>query len=89
MARWDYPHWVLSEDLDATRAAKPGAKKKQSDDKLLAQIPTGEENAALFDDLKLPISKATFKRKRQQLDQILVTKVANKSGQHENAYYQL
>ena len=87
VARWDYPHWVLSEDLDASRAAKPGAKKKQGDDKLLAQIPTGEENAALFDDLKLPISKVTFNRRRQQLEQILVTKVANKSGQHENAYY--
>ena len=89
VARWDYPHWVLSEDLDATRAAKPGAKKKQSDDKLLAQIPTGEINAALFDDLKLPMSKVTFNRRRQQIDQILVTKIKTKSGQHENAFYQL
>ena len=79
---------MLSEDLDASRAAKPGAKKKEGDDKLLAKIPHGQDNAALFGDLNLQMSKVTFNRRRLQIDQILVTKVINAAGQHENAFFQ-
>jgi hypothetical protein len=88
VARWDYPHWVLSEDLDASRAAKPGAKKKQADDKLLANIPHGQDNAALFSDLNLDISKHQFARRRAEIDAIKVVKSINAAGKIENAYYQ-
>ena len=88
VARWDYPHWVLSEDLDASRAAKPGAKKKQADDKLLANIPHGQDNAALFSDLNLDISKHQFARRRADIDAIKVVKSVNAAGKIENAYYQ-
>jgi len=87
VARWDYPHWVLSEDLDASRAAKPGAKKKQGDDKLLALIPSGEDNAAFIGDMHLDISKIQFNRRRQEIDAIQVVKMVNSSGKLENAYY--
>ena len=87
VARWDYPHWVLSEDLDASRAAKPGAKKKQGDDKLLALIPSGEDNAAFFGDLNLDISKPQFNRRRAEIDAIQVVKMLNSAGKLENAFY--
>jgi hypothetical protein len=87
VARWDYPHWVLSEDLDASRAAKPGAKKKQGDDKVLALIPSGEEQAAFFGDLNLDISKAQFNRRRAEIDAIQVVKMLNSTGKLENAFY--
>ena len=87
VARWDYPHWVLSEDLDASRAAKPGAKKKQGDDKLLALIPSGEEQAAFFGDLNLDISKPQFNRRRAEIDAIQVVKMLNSAGKLENAFY--
>ena len=87
VARWDYPHWVLSEDLDASRAAKPGAKKKQGDDKLLALIPSGEDNAAFLGDLDLDISKPQFNRRRQEIDAIQVVKMLNSAGKLENAFY--
>ena len=87
VARWDYPHWVLSEDLDASRAAKPGAKKKQGDDKLLALIPSGENNAAFFGDLNLDISKIQFNRRRAEIDAIQVVKMVNSAGKLENAFY--
>jgi len=87
VARWDYPHWVLSEDLDASRAAKPGAKKKQGDDKLLALIPSGEEQAAFFGDLDLDISKPQFNRRRAEIDAIQVVKMLNSAGKLENAFY--
>ena len=88
VARWDYPHWVLSEDLDASRAAKPGAKKKHGDDKLLAQIPSGEEQAAFFGDLNLDMCKHQFARRRAKIDAIQVVKMVNSAGKLENAYYQ-
>ena len=88
VARWDYPHWVLSEDLDASRAAKPGAKKKESDDKLLAKIPHGEDNAALLSDLNLDIAKVSFNKRRAKIDAIKVVKLVNSAGRIENAYYQ-
>ena len=87
VARWDYPHWVLSEDLDASRAAKPGAKKKQGDDKLLALIPSGEDNAAFFGDMNLGISKQQFIRRIKDIDAIQVIKLVNSTAKHENAYY--
>ena len=87
MARWDYPHWVLSEDLDASRAAKPGAKKKQGDDKLLALIPSGEDNAAFLGDLDLDISKPQFNRRRAEIESIQVVKMLNSAGKLENAFY--
>ena len=87
VARWDYPHWVLSEDLDASRAAKPGAKKKHGDDKLLAQIPSGEDNAAFFSDMDLGICKHQFNRRRAEIDAIQVVKVINSAGKIENAFY--
>ena len=87
VARWDYPHWVLSEDLDASRAAKPGAKKKQGDDKLLALIPSGEEQAAFFGDLNLDMSKIQFNRRRAEIDAIQVVKMVNSAGKLENAFY--
>ena len=88
VVRWDYPHWVLSEDLDASRAAKPGAKKKQNDDKLLALIPFGEDNAMFFDDINLDISKHQFARRRASIDAIKLKKMHNSLGKIENAYYQ-
>lgn len=88
VARWDYPHWVLSEDLDASRAAKPGAKKKQGDDKILDQIPFGEHNAVFYSDIVLDMSKANFDRRRQKIDKIKVIKVQNDAGRAENAFYQ-
>ena len=87
VARWDYPHWVTSEDLDASRAAKPGAKKKQGDDKLLAQIPSGEDNAAFLGDLDLDISKPQFNRRRAEIESIQVVKMLNSAGKLENAFY--
>jgi len=87
VARWDYPHWVLSEDLDASRAAKPGAKKKHGDDKLLAQIPSGEEQAAFFGDLNLDMCKHQFARRRAKIDAIQVVKMVNSAGKLENAFY--
>jgi hypothetical protein len=87
VARWDYPHWVLSEDLDASRAAKPGAKKKQGDDKLLALIPSGEDNAAFFSDMDLDISQRQFSRRRAEIDAIQVVKMVNSAGKLENAFY--
>ena len=87
VARWDYPHWVLSEDLDASRAAKPGAKKKQGDDKLMAMIPSGEDNAAFLGDLDLDISKPQFNRRRAEIDAIQVVKMVNSAGKLENAFY--
>jgi hypothetical protein len=87
VARWDYPHWVLSEDLDASRAAKPGAKKKQGDDKLLALIPSGEDNAAFFSDMDLDISQRQFSRRRAEIDAIQVVKMLNSAGKLENAFY--
>ena len=78
---------MLSEDLDASRAAKPGAKKKQGDDKVLALIPSGEEQAAFFGDLNLDISKAQFNRRRAEIDAIQVVKMLNSAGKLENAFY--
>ena len=88
VARWDYPHWVLSEDLDASRAAKPGAKKKQGDDKLLANIPHGQDNALFINQLDLGMTKANFNKRRAEIDAIKVVKSVNSAGRIENAYYQ-
>jgi len=88
VARWDYPHWVLSEDLDASRAAKPGAKKKQGDDKLLANIPHGQDNALFINQLDLGMTKANFNKRRAEIDAIKVVKSVNAAGRIENAYYQ-
>ena len=87
VARWDYPHWVLSEDLDASRAAKVGAPKKQSNDKILNYIPLGEDNAIFFNQLNIDISKQQFNRRRQEIDHIKVVKMINSAGKLENAFY--
>ena len=87
VARWDYPHWVLSEDLDASRAAKPGIKKK-CDDIILLNIPVGEENAKFFNELKIDISKVHFWRRIKEIESIKVIKMINESKRIENAYYQ-
>lgn len=88
VARWDYPHWVLSEDLDASRAAKPGAKKKQGDDKLLAKITHGQDNALFINQLDLDMTKDNFNKRRAKIDAIKVVKSVNTAGRIENAYYQ-
>lgn len=88
VARWDYPHWVLSEDLDASRAAKPGAPKRQSNNKILDAIPFGESNAIFYNQLDIDMSKQQFNRRRQEIDAIKVIKSVNSAGKIENAYYQ-
>jgi len=87
VARWDYPHWVLSEDLDASRAAKPGAKKKASDNDLLSKIPSGQDNALFINQLNITLSKAQFNNRRQSIDAIKCVKTINEAGKLENAYY--
>lgn len=87
VARWDYPHWVLSEDLDASRAAKPGAKKKASDNDLLCKIPSGQDNALFINQLNITLSKAQFNNRRQSIDAIKCVKTINEAGKLENAYY--
>jgi len=87
VARWDYPHWVLSEDLDASRAAKPGAKKKMNDDDLLSKIPVGEENKVFFEELKLGMSEKTLQARIKQIGGVNITKMKSNSSRLKNAYY--
>jgi hypothetical protein len=87
VARWDYPHWVLSEDLDASRAAKPGAKKKMNDDDLLSKVPVGEENKVFFEELKLGMSEKTLQARIKQIGGVNITKMESNSKRQKNAYY--
>jgi len=88
VARWDYPHWVLSEDLDASRAAKPGVQRKVSDSKLLEAVPIGEENALLPKDINHGYNDdSTFKKYAKKLDEIKVIMLKTDSGQKANHYY--
>jgi len=87
VARWDYPHWVLSEDLDASRAAKPGAKKKMNDDDLLSKIPVGEENKVFFEELELDMAEKTFQARINKMSDVIRTKKNNSSNRQQNAYH--
>jgi hypothetical protein len=87
VARWDYPHWVLSDDLDASRAAKPGAKKKMNDDDLLSKIPVGEENKVFFEELELGITEKTFQARTNKMSDVIRTKKNNNSNRQQNAYH--
>jgi hypothetical protein len=87
VARWDYPHWVLSEDLDASRAARPGAKKKMNDDELLSKIPVGEENKVFFEELELGITEKTFRARTNKMSDVIRTKKNNSSNRQQNAYH--
>lgn len=87
VARWDYPHWVLSEDLDASRAAKPGAKKKMNDDDLLSKIPVGEENKVFFEELELGITEKTFQARTNKMSDVIRTKKNNSTNRQQNAYH--
>jgi len=87
-ARWDYPHRVLSEVLDASRAAKPGVQRKVSDSKLLEAVPIGEENALLPKDINHGYNDdSTFKKYAKKLDEIKVIMLKTDSGQKANHYY--
>jgi len=88
VSRWDYPHWVLSEDLDATRAAKPGFKKIDNDNSLILKMPEGQENAKFFNDLDVSLSKVQFIRRVKEIGGIKIAKMVNDAGRVENAYYQ-
>ena len=87
VARWDYPHWVLSEDLDASRAAKPGAKKKMNDEDLISKIPVGEKNKAFFEDLGLAITEKAFQARIKRISGINIGKMKSNSNRLKNAYY--
>ena len=88
VARWDYPHWVLSEDLDASRAAKPGFKKIDNDNSLISKMPAGADNAKFFTDLDVSLSKVQFIRRVKEIGGIKIAKMINDAGRVENAYYQ-
>ena len=88
VTRWDYPHFVVADDKDATAHAKPGAKRKASDSQLLEVLPIGEQNALLPRDIKHGYSDdSTFKRYAKDNDEIKVIKLKTDSGQPANHYY--
>ena len=87
VVRWDYPNFIIDDSKDASKHAKPGAKKKTGDKEILDALWVGSENAKHYNRLKLNISKVTFDKRIKEIDGVFMVKMKNDNGKLENAYY--
>jgi len=88
VVRWDYPNFIIDESKDASKHAKPGAKKKMSSRDFLAFFPD-KSSAKTKEEMchKLGISESTFRRKLSEFNEIKLLKDESVSGRPKNRYY--
>ncbi|MCP4097432.1 MAG: AAA family ATPase [Planctomycetaceae bacterium] len=87
VVRWDYPNFIIDEAKDASKHAKPGAKRKHSDDDILIKLPVGKANAMHFDALGCDMNKRSFEARIAQIIGANVTKKLNANKKLEKAFY--
>jgi hypothetical protein len=88
VAHWDFPHWVMAENKDASKAAKPGIIKSISDEDLLNALPVGPENAKRIEEINQPLSADQFKARLKRLpgwSHVWIE--SGKKGQKPMGYY--
>lgn len=88
VANWDYPHFNLADDLDASKHAKPGAKRKMSDSEFLAAFP-GRDDAKTKEQMCeiLGVSKSHFPRVVTHFNEIKTIEIPRKGVRPEIRYY--
>lgn len=87
VVKWDYPHFIIDESKDASKHAKPGAKRKHSDEEILRILPVGEERAMHYANLGCDIAKGTFDRRIREIEGAYSVQKRNFRGKMENAYF--
>lgn len=87
VVKWDYPNFIIDESKDATKHAKPGAKRKAGDDEILSCLPVGEDNARHYINLGCDIAKSTFDKRIKEINGAFTVKKPNSNGKMENAYF--
>ncbi len=87
VVKWDYPNFIIDESKDASKHAKPGAKRKHSDDDILSALPVGEDNARRYQNCQTSLSKRNFEARIAEIDGAFITKIKNSNGKLENAYF--
>lgn len=87
VVRWDYPKFIIDDSKDASKHAKPGAKRKANDDEILACLPVGEANARHYINLGCNVAKRTLEKRIDEISGAFMVKKTNGSGKLENAYF--
>ncbi len=81
VAHWDFPHWVMTENKDASKAAKPGVVRSISDDDLLKLMPVGPENAKKHKEFDQPLEAKQFRERVAKIDKIRTVELDAEPGQ--------
>gem|GEM_PF-4611256 len=87
VARWDYPHFVLADDMDATKHLDKGGRKGIPDSELLKNIPFGEDKAKRFGQLGINLTKDAFNKRVTNIKGVKTCKKINSNKRNETHYY--